>query len=105
MHSGFPTLRDQSPMNCGLRIKLNEITTLHQKDITRIDELWNQGLRQFNGPFLAGSKFTAVDAFYTPVVFRIRTYGLHMSPTALKYVDFLLAFNRFDACLVRWCTK
>lgn len=97
MHSGFPVLRDQCPMNCGLRVKLNEVTGPLQKDITRIDELWNEGLRQFGGPFLAGSKFTAIDAFYAPIAFRIRTYGLNMSTKSLSYVDLLLSLDSMRA--------
>ena len=37
------------------------------KDISRIDALWQQGLEKFGGPFLAGDTFTAVDAMYAPV--------------------------------------
>jgi glutathione S-transferase len=91
MHSGFSVLRDQCPMSCGLRVELNEISEPLQKDVSRIDELWNEGLHRFNGPFLAGSKFTAVDAFYAPVAFRVRTYGFSMSTAALDYVELLLS--------------
>ena len=35
-----------------------------------------ENLRQFGGPWLAGAAFTAADAFYAPVAFRVRTYGL-----------------------------
>ena len=91
MHSGFSSLRNQCSMNCGLRIKLKEITTNLQKDLTRIDELWNEGLSRFKGPYLAGNKFTAVDAFYAPVAFRVRTYGLDMSPASQNYVNLILS--------------
>ena len=91
MHSGFFELRNECPMNCGIRVDLNRITESLQRDISRIDELWSDGLYRFQGPFLAGNKFTAVDAFYAPVAFRIRSYGLNLSPQALKYVDFLLS--------------
>ena len=39
-------------------------------------EIFETGLSRFGGPWLAGSEFSAVDAFYAPVAFRIRTYGL-----------------------------
>ena len=48
------------------------------------------GLRRFGGPFLAGETFTAVDAFYAPVAFRIQTYGLPLDPGAVTYADRLL---------------
>jgi glutathione S-transferase len=85
MHSGFSALRNQCTMNCGLRISLNDITTSLQKDLNRIDELWNQGFADFNGPFLAGNKFTAVDAFFAPVAYRIQTYNLNLSQKSLDY--------------------
>lgn len=87
MHSGFGTLREMCSMNCSIQVQLNEMTDDLQKDITRIDELWNEGLREFGGPFLAGNEFTAVDAFYAPVVLRIASYGLHLSDAALAYCE------------------
>ena len=91
MHSGFSALRNQCSMNCGLRIKLNEITENLQKDLTRIDELWNEGLSRFKGPYLAGNRFTAVDAFYAPVAFRLRGYGISLSPASQNYVNLILS--------------
>jgi glutathione S-transferase len=35
--------------------------------------------------------FTAVDAFYAPVAFRIQTYGLALDGTAALYAHHLLA--------------
>ncbi len=87
MHSGFMTLREMCSMNCSIQVQLNEIPGGLKKDIARIDELWNQGLREFNGPFLAGSEFTAVDAFYAPVVLRIASYGLQLSDAAMAYCE------------------
>lgn len=91
MHGGFFALRNQCPMSCGIRVKLNEIDDALKKDITRIDELWRDGLSRFGGPFLAGEKFTAVDAFYAPVIFRIQTYQLPVSEPAREYMKTMLA--------------
>jgi len=90
MHAGFNALRDICSMNIGVRIKLNEVPARLQKDIDRIDELWQQGLKEFSGPFLAGDAFTAVDAFFAPVVYRIRTFGLKLSDDVMAYVDRML---------------
>jgi glutathione S-transferase len=49
--------------------------------------LWNEGLQQFGGPFLAGDAFTAVDAFYAPVTFRIQSYQLPVDAAASAYVQ------------------
>ena len=91
MHSGYLTLRNQCPMNCGVRIKLHEISSSLQKDISRINELWLEGLNNFGGPFLAGNKFSAIDAFFAPVVFRLRTYELSMDDQCSRYVEHLLS--------------
>jgi len=90
MHSGFGALRDRCAMNCGIRVRLNEIPQALQRDIERVNELWNQGLARFGGPFLAGAAFGAVDAFYAPVVFRVQTYGLPLHGRAPQYVQTML---------------
>ncbi len=92
MHSGFQTLRNNCGMSCGMRVQLNSISPALQQDISRIDELWCEGLQKFGGPFLAGKKFTAVDAFFAPVIFRTQTYHLPLSDTAKQYVQHMLHF-------------
>lgn len=91
MHSGFFTLREVCSMSCGVRIRLHDTTPALLKDLARVDELWCEGLEKFGGPFLAGDRFTAVDAFYAPVVFRVQTYGLPLSECALQYQRRMLA--------------
>lgn len=93
MHSGFLALREQCSMHIGFRIRINQISLLLQQDIDRIDALWREGLRRFGGPFLAGSTFTAVDAFFAPVAFRVQTYSLALSVEASAYASRLLALE------------
>jgi len=91
MHAGFPALRNVCTMNCGLRVALHSVTPALQADLDRIDELWCEGLARFGGPFLAGNAFTAADAFYAPVAFRLQSYGLTLSQPANAYAARLLA--------------
>jgi glutathione S-transferase len=91
MHAGFSTLRERCSMSCGLRVQLRDIPPLLKRDISRINELWNQGLTRFGGPFLAGKDFTAVDAFYAPVAFRVQTYALPLDEAGAAYVARILA--------------
>ena len=91
MHAGFAVLRNICTMNCGLRIRLKEISPALQRNLDRVGELWNEGLQRFGGPFLAGPSFTAVDAFYAPVAFRVQTYDLKLGGAANSYSSRLLA--------------
>lgn len=97
MHSGFGELRSRCAMQVSLRVRLHEVGATLQRDIDRIDELWSEGLHRFGGPFLAGSVFTAVDAFFAPVSFRVRTYDLKLSEAAASYAKRLLATNAVKA--------
>ena len=107
MHSGFGTLRDRCTMNCGVRVRLNDMPYALKQDITRISELWTEGLKRFGGPFLAGTAFTAVDAFFAPVAFRIQTYSLRLDEASAAYATRLLALPPMrnwynDALAERW---
>ncbi|MEZ5498086.1 MAG: glutathione S-transferase family protein [Steroidobacteraceae bacterium] len=90
MHSGFAALREQCSMNCGARIRLHRIDNALKRDLDRLDVLWNEGLRSFGGPYLAGSRFSAVDAFFAPVAFRKQSYGFELPVAANRYGERLL---------------
>jgi len=93
MHSGFNELRGRCSMTCGQRIRLHETPAALEHDIARLGSLWNEGLRRFGGPFLAGKAFTAVDAFYAPVAFRIQSYRLPLDAPAAAYAEHLLGIG------------
>ncbi|PKB19269.1 glutathione S-transferase [Novosphingobium kunmingense] len=76
MHGGFGHLRNDCTMNVGVRVTPKPMSQGLQRNVTRVRELLETGLSRFGGPWLAGADFSAVDAFYAPVAFRIRTYGL-----------------------------
>jgi glutathione S-transferase len=90
MHAGFGELRNRCSMSCGVRIRLHSVTTALTADLNRISTLWNDGLKRFGGPFLAGATFSAADAFFAPVLFRIQTYGLSMDPVSQAYMAWML---------------
>ncbi|WP_049623341.1 glutathione S-transferase [Frateuria defendens] len=91
MHAGFFALRNACPMSCGLRVRPHAFAPALEADLTRLDALWREGLARFGGPFLAGPAFTAADAFFAPVAFRIQTYGLPLGEAAAAYASRLLA--------------
>jgi len=90
MHSGFFELRGKCGMNCGIRVRFDDIGAPLALELERLNALWLHGLEKFGGPFLAGPQFTAADAFYAPVAFRVQTYGLQLQPAAMQYVSRLL---------------
>jgi len=91
MHGGFSALRNRCTMNVGVRANLSEIPADLARDIARMTEILDLGLDRFGGPWLAGAAFTAADAFYAPVAFRIRTYGLDVGARGAQWVDTILA--------------
>lgn len=76
MHGGFAALRNDCTMNVGVRVAFGPMSPALKRNIARLREIFEEGLARFGGPWLAGADFTAADAFYAPVAFRIRTYGL-----------------------------
>lgn len=97
MHSGFYTLRQECGMSVGVRIELFELSDGLKADSNRIDQLWNEGLEKFGGPFLAGDCFTAVDAFFAPVVFRWQTFDFPFSKSAVAYCNRILELDGMKA--------
>lgn len=91
MHAGFTALRDECSMSCGVRVALRTRSPALERDLARLEGLWNDGLARFGGPFLAGERVTAVDAFFAPVAFRAQTYGLTFGGAAAAYPERLLA--------------
>jgi glutathione S-transferase len=104
MHSGFGAIRNRCSMHCSLRIELAQISPELQQDLDRLNELWQQGLDRFGGPFLAGSEFTAVDAFFAPIAFRARTYYLPLNPNYIQRLLALPSMQSWDAaaCAETW---
>jgi glutathione S-transferase len=93
MHAGFVTLRDICTMNVGIRVRLHAMPPGLARDVARIAELWNEGLGRFGGPFLGGNSFTAADAFFAPVAYRVRAYSLALDGPAAAYAERLLALS------------
>jgi glutathione S-transferase len=91
MHSGFTHLRGQHGMNIGVRLTVTKRSSELLADIARIESLWQEGLQRFGGPFLGGKQFTAVDAFFAPVVFRFQTYGVTLTGAAADYAKQILS--------------
>lgn len=90
MHGGFAALRNDCTMNVGVRVRPKPMSPALQRDVARIRELFEDGLARFGGPWLAGAEFSVVDAFYAPVAWRVRTYGLDAG-AGQAWVDHVIA--------------
>jgi len=91
MHSSFQALRNICSMTCGQRVVLRERPVALERDLSRMQSLWQEGLARLGGPFLGGQTFTGVDAFYAPVAFRLQTYHLSLGEACDAYVARLRA--------------
>ena len=91
MHSSFSALRNICGMSVGVRVRLHTQPEPLTANLARLSALWNQGFSAFGGPFLGGGDFTAVDAFFCPVAFRVQSYGLQLDAESMQYVQRLLA--------------
>ncbi|MFD1786932.1 glutathione S-transferase family protein [Sphingomonas floccifaciens] len=97
MHGGFSALRNERTMTVGQRVAPHGVSPALTKDVARLTELWAEGLERFGGPWLAGREFTAVDAFYAPVAFRVRTYGIDVGRAGGRWVEAMLAHPAMQA--------
>ncbi|CBS88069.1 glutathione S-transferase family protein [Azospirillum lipoferum] len=94
MHSGFVSLRSTMSMDLKRDRKGQGMTEATAADIARIEALWADARSRFGspagGPFLFGA-FTVADAMFAPVVTRLETYGVAVSPVSRAYMDAVLA--------------
>lgn len=92
MHAGFPAVRRNLPMNVRTRVPWRDRGAEVDAEVRRLDEMWTATRREYGGggPFLFGDRSLA-DAFYAPVVFRFRTYGVALEGEAAAWSEALLA--------------
>jgi glutathione S-transferase len=91
MHSGFGALRNHFGMNIeaslpevGARVLAQEPAV--RADLARMIALWQEALAGSGGPFLFGD-YSIADAYFAPVVMRMRTYGLPVPAEIAAYID------------------
>jgi len=90
MHAGFAVLRAKMGMNVRRSMPAVPMTPELAADIARVETIWNESLRRYDGPFLLGT-FSIADAMFAPVATRFKTYSTALSATSQRYADRLLA--------------
>lgn len=90
MHSSFPDLRSEMPMNCRRRFVGFEPSQAAVRDVQRVAAIWRYCREQFgrNGPWLFG-RFSVADCMFAPVVMRFVGYEIKLDETAGRYMDTL----------------
>ena len=95
MHSGFGALRNHFGMNIeaalpevGARILAGEPAA--RADLARVVSLWQDALAGSGGPFLFGD-YSIADAYFAPVVMRLRTYALPVPAEIAAYAERVVA--------------
>lgn len=92
MHSGFPAVREELPMNCRAVMSGVETSTGARREIERINDIW-AGCRNDNaasGPWLFG-RFSIADVMFAPVASRFNTYGIELDRPGKEYRDTVLS--------------
>ena len=92
MHSGFVALRSGMTLDVRARRPQRKRTDALLADVARVERIWTDTRARFGGPggMLFGT-FCIADAFYAPVAFRFRTYGVDPAGAAGDYMRALLA--------------
>lgn len=85
MHSGFPALRNEAPMNIRRRTDASRMTGEGLADAAKMDSLWRDWLARSGGPFLFGD-YSIADAMFAPAATRFITYAIPRSPEADRYI-------------------
>ena len=95
MHSGFGALRNHFGMNIeaslpevGARVLASEPAA--QAELARVVALWQDALAESGGPFLFGD-YSIADAYFAPVVMRLRTYALPVPADVAAYAGRVVA--------------
>ena len=91
MHSGFGGLRSACPQNIEAHLPEVGAKVLAEQanvrfDLARLQAMWTEALQRSGGPFLFGA-YSVADAYFAPVVGRLRTYALPVEPAVAAYCD------------------
>ena len=91
MHTGFTALRSNCPMN--IEASLPDVGRLAWRDksgvradVTRLINMWSDLLDAHGGPLLFGD-FSVADAYFAPVVMRLKTYALPVPAEISAYME------------------
>jgi glutathione S-transferase len=101
MHTGFTALRSHCPMN--IEADLANIGAILWRDqpavradVAYIVRMWSALLAKHGGPMLFGN-FSVADAYFAPVVTRLRSYALPVPAEIAAYMECVWALPGVQA--------
>ena len=106
MHSGFTMLRTHCPMIIDSDLKavgqaLYEMHADLRDDVALLEKVLAPYLSSEAGSGPLFKTFSAADAFFAPVMMRLNSYGLPLSPALDSYRQFMLSHEAVNA----WITE
>ncbi len=101
MHGGFTALRSACPMNIEASLPEAGALALRDRpavraDLARIVQMWTGLLAEHGGPMLFGA-FCIADAYYAPVVMRLKTYCLPVPAAVSDYMNRVMQLEGVQA--------
>ncbi|MCW4630613.1 MULTISPECIES: glutathione S-transferase family protein [Marinomonas] len=99
MHSGLFAIRNEMPMNCRAKRRV-ELSDKAKQEVSTLETIWSNLRTKHakDGDYLFGT-FSLADVFFAPVVFRFSTYGTQLSDAASAYYTTMLAHPDMQAWL------
>ena len=101
MHAGFTALRSACPMN--IEADLADTGAIVWRDnaavradVATIVRMWSDLLARYRGPLLFGG-FSVADAYFAPVVMRLRSYALPVTAHIAAYMERVCALPGVQA--------
>jgi glutathione S-transferase len=91
MHSSFPSVRNELPMNCRKKFQNIRLSQEAVKEIHRIKHIWKKCRTEHgsDGEWLFGD-YSIADAMFAPIAIRFRGYSITLSGIEEKYVASVL---------------
>ncbi len=98
MHSSFPALREEMPMNCRRRFPGFHLSESGERDLKRLFAVWRYCRERYGqtGPWLFGH-FGIADCMYAPMVMRLISYEIELDEVARPYVETLYRLPAIQA--------
>jgi len=99
MHSSFPNVRNELPMNCRKSFHDIKLSPEATREVARIKALWRKCRTEYGGQgeWLFG-QYSIADAMYAPIALRFAGYGIALTGLERTYVETVLAHPN----IVQW---